>query len=59
MIIVIVILAGMLLSSFLVVAAVMLSSWVSQKEGQREVFDEESMLYEKSDTSVPNGSIEV
>jgi len=59
MIIVIVILAGMLLSSFLVVAAVMLSSWVSQKEGQREVFDEESMLYDNSDTSVPNGSIEV
>lgn len=59
MIIVIVILAGMILSSFLVVAAVMLSSWVSQKEGQREVFNEESMLYDNSGVSVPNGSSEV
>ena len=59
MIIVIVILAGMILSSFLVVAAVMLSSWVSQKEGQREVFNEESMLYDNSGASVPNGSSEV
>lgn len=59
MIIVIVILAGMILSSFLVVAAVMLSSWVSQKEGQREVFNEESMLYDNSGVTVPNGSSEV